>query len=454
MNRLKILISAHELSPGQGSECAVGWNLVTRIARYHDVTVLHALGSQFVPEAYKQAIDAWISANGNPNNIRFIAVPQPRATLLLAKLNRQVTRNISSIGLPVIYFMGYRLWQKEAYRTAEKLVKENSFQIVHQLTSVTFKEPGYMWKLPVPFVWGPTGGNSALPVRFFPHLGFRTGLYEFLRIIATRFSIEFGTRINKAIRKSSMIYAFSANDERKFRSRGAEEVRVMLDTGCDIDEGFGFGVPGFVFRVSSSDFKDKGSKLKVLWCGQLIKRKALEILLKAVAGDPFLRENVEITIIGDGPLRKHYEKLAHSLFFLPDTRYPIPDTRPKVTFTGLLPREQVFNYMKTSDVLVHTSYREAASTVIPEALSFGLPVICHDISGMSIAITDECGIKVPLKSYDESIIGFRSALKPVVQNSKLVIGLRNGALHRATELSWDSMAEQIASDYNKIVEAK
>lgn len=221
----------------------------------------------------------------------------------------------------------------------------------------------------------------------------------------------------------------------------------MLDTGCEVQDA-GSGVSEFQsIRVSESQgsrsgLKGEGSKLKILWCGQLIKRKALEILLKAVAGDPFLKENVEITIIGDGPLRHHYEKLARNLQLA------------TCNFTGLVSREKVFEYMRASDVLVHTSYREAASTVIPEALSFGLPVICHDISGMSIAVTDECGIKVPLKSYNHSILGFRSALNLVIQNSKLVIGLREGAARRATELSWDSMAEQIATDYNHLVEAK
>ena len=47
MIRLKVLIVAHEFSPEQGSECAVGWNYVTRIAEYHDVTVIYASGSQF-----------------------------------------------------------------------------------------------------------------------------------------------------------------------------------------------------------------------------------------------------------------------------------------------------------------------------------------------------------------------------------------------------------------------
>lgn len=42
IERLNILISGHELSPFQGSECAEGWNIVKRLGEYHNITVLYA----------------------------------------------------------------------------------------------------------------------------------------------------------------------------------------------------------------------------------------------------------------------------------------------------------------------------------------------------------------------------------------------------------------------------
>jgi glycosyltransferase involved in cell wall biosynthesis len=101
---------------------------------------------------------------------------------------------------------------------------------------------------------------------------------------------------------------------------------------------------------------------------------------------------------------------------------------------------------------VHTSLREATSNVIPEALSTGLPVICHDINGMSIAINDKCGLKVPLSSPKESIDGFCEAIYTLAKNNELLNRLQKGAYQRAKEISWDSMAETIANDYWKIIE--
>ena len=430
MARLKVLISAHEISPDQGSECAEGWNLVTRIARYHDVTVLHARGSQFAPTAYHAAIQKYYSENENEHRIRFIPISQPRMTRWLAALNKRISRNRSSIGVPMLYFIGYRLWQRSAYRTAKSLVEDSAsgpepFAVCHHLTQIAFREPGFMWKLKVPFVWGPTGGNTAVPISFFRHIGPRAAVFEIIRAITNRLILNHSRRVGQAMRKSALIYAFSQEDQRLFRERGARRVELMLDAGCNS-------------AVANNPAPRADNRLRILWCGNLIKRKALEILLKAVAGDPELAQRVEITVVGDGPLRARYEGMIRRLHLT------------STTIAGWLPRDRVFNEMIEADVLVHTSYREATSNVIPEALSCGLPVVCHDVSGMSIAVTEECGIKIPLVSHGASVAAFRDALRRLSDDPRGLAALKSGAVSRSAHLSWDAMAEQISKDYFQI----
>jgi glycosyltransferase involved in cell wall biosynthesis len=470
MHRLHILISAHELSPYQGSECAEGWNLVTRIARYHDVTVLYAKGSQFAPDAYE---------NKNEYNIEFIAVPQPCLTLCLAAINKRISKTGSSIGIPFLYFLGYRFWQKAAYKRVSLIFRLSPFALVHHLTSIHFREPGYLWKLPVPFVWGPTGGTLTIPPALYQHIGLRQTIYELSRNLSNSLKLSCGKRINQAIKKSSLIYAFSEEDKKVFENRGAGRVEIMLDAGCELQHpqepdstithhASRITIPDKSVTRHSSLVTSSASRitLHVLWVGQLIRRKALDILLNAVAGDAELTDSVRITVIGDGPLRAYYETLANNLLLITHhssliTHHSSLRLRHSslITFLGQLPREKVFEQMRNADVLVHTSYREATSNVIPEALSCGLPVICHDISGMSIAVTDVCGIKIPLKTYKESVAGFRNALRKLLptspnlnHTSQYLTNLKSGALHRASELSWDLMAEQIANDYASIAD--
>jgi glycosyltransferase involved in cell wall biosynthesis len=108
--------------------------------------------------------------------------------------------------------------------------------------------------------------------------------------------------------------------------------------------------------------------------------------------------------------------------------------------------------MRASDFLVHTSLREATSSVIPEALSVGLPVLCHDANGMGIAVTKTCGIKVPLVSFERSIRGFHDAMVALVSDTDYLASLKAGASMRSIELSWDNMAQRIAYDYRMAIE--
>ena len=85
IKRLNVLIVAHEFSPDQGSECAQGWNIATRVSKYHNIFVLYATGSQFSPTSYLKSIK---KISGNFPDITFINVDQTNFGLLLSKFNK------------------------------------------------------------------------------------------------------------------------------------------------------------------------------------------------------------------------------------------------------------------------------------------------------------------------------------------------------------------------------
>ena len=78
--------------------------------------------------------------------------------------------------------------------------------------------------------------------------------------------------------------------------------------------------------------------------------------------------------------------------------------------------------------------------------------MCHDSFGLSIAVTKECGLKVPLESFTKSIEGFSKNIEHILSNPKIIKKLSEGAIIRSKELSWDSMIEKITDDYFKIIE--
>ncbi len=80
--------------------------------------------------------------------------------------------------------------------------------------------------------------------------------------------------------------------------------------------------------------------------------------------------HAHVLLVGDGSLRPHIERRVREL-----------DLIGKVTFTGLVPPNEVPRYVGIMDCLAHLSTREALSRALPQALAAGKPVISYDFDG-------------------------------------------------------------------------
>lgn len=419
--RLKVILTAHEVSPLLGSECSSGWNIITRLGAYHDITVLYAETNQFGTNSYKQQIEEYILKSGIIPGIHFLPISQPKITKKIASLNKFLSHKKTSIGISFLYFLGVRFWEKKILKSVTKLIKEEKIDLVHHFNHLSFREPGYLWKIDKPFLWGPTSGLSLVPYSFLSKLPIKELISNLLRNFLNRFQVSLSGRIQQAIKKSSIIYFVTKDDEAFFSNR-QKNIFNILDIGCSSN-------------IKSVDKEPNNGKVKILWIGRFSYLKALDILLEAVSLDVDLRSKLDIYIIGEGPQKEYYKKIADKFQL------------DNIHWIGQIAKNEVSMYMQESDLLVHSSIKEAASAVILESLSVGLPVICHDAFGMSYAIDETCGIKVPLISPKKSVEGFKEALLTLINKPELIVKLRDGAFRRAKELSWDSMVETIANDY-------
>ena len=90
---------------------------------------------------------------------------------------------------------------------------------------------------------------------------------------------------------------------------------------------------------------------------------ALPALVRAVP-------NVKVLLVGDGILK---DRIAADA-----VRLGVAD---HIVFAGLVPPEQVPDYIGAMDVVVHTSLREGLARVIPQALAMGKPVVAFALDG-------------------------------------------------------------------------
>jgi glycosyltransferase involved in cell wall biosynthesis len=417
--RRRVLVSAYAVSPARGSEPAVGWNICLRLARHHDVTVLCSPEVPPAAEPFREEINAYLKANGPVPGLHFHFVEPPLLSHLCQRESTLMRRTL--------YYTGYRAWQKAAYREALELHRREPFDLVHQLNVTGYREPGYLWKLPVPFVWGPVGGAADVPDAFLPLMGWKERLFYRVRNRTNGLQKRAGRRCRAAARRASHVWAIGEENRRMLRERWGRDAENMIETGA---------VPRREGRVREFD----GSRpLRLVWSGLHIGRKALPVLLHALAT---LNGNArpEMTVLGEGPETGRWKALAARL-----------GLGARVRWTGRVPHEQALAEMGRADVLAFTSVQEGTPHVVLEALSLGLPVVCHDACGMGVAVTDGCGIKVPMESPDVSVKGFAGALCALAADPGAVRRLSAGALRRAAELGWDEKAARIARTYDRVL---
>jgi glycosyltransferase involved in cell wall biosynthesis len=421
--RLKILACAHEFSPAQGSECAVGWHCLTQLARLHDVTVLCASGSQQQPSAYKTAVASYVSAHGPIEGLELVFVDQPRAARMLAALNRKLFGG-GGIGFPLLFYGALRAWHRAAYRRALQL-DASRFDVVHHVTPIAFWAGSDLWKLGRPYVWGPVSGGGGLSLAFAASAGRRMLLFEIFRTAFNSFLAYTSLALRRAVRRAAAVLTVGREEADLFLRLGAPPPIAMIETAAPRADQF-----------PRERHYDGSTRLRLLWSGQHIDRKALPLLLHALASSQ-LRERLELHVLGGGPRTAEWQEVARQLGLT------------NVFWHGQLPHDEALTKMREADVLVHTSIREGTPHVVLEAMAQGVPIVCHDIAGLSVAVTDRCGIKVPLVAPASSIDAFRLAVERLAEAPALLRELAAGAAARAAELTWEAKAAEIARVYER-----
>ena len=214
----KILVSVYACSPHRGSEPGMGWNFLRLIAEDKDRRIWAFVEKSEFEKPIKEYLD---SHQTELWNVHFV---------FIRRLHINWLRKI----WPPSYYWTYRAWQKTVYAAAERLHKEIHFDCAHQLNMVGFREPGYLWKLPIPFIWGPVGGLGKTDWRLFAMLDV-AGKIEFLaRNLINAFQARFLYRARAAARKAAttntLITATSENMREALRHWGTPS-EVICEIG-------------------------------------------------------------------------------------------------------------------------------------------------------------------------------------------------------------------------------
>lgn len=138
------------------------------------------------------------------------------------------------------------------------------------------------------------------------------------------------------------------------------------------------------FVKKEKHYSETSETFRILNVGNLSAYKDQNTLLRALAELLIKKKNVELHIIGKGPLEEKLKFEAQKLKI---------DNR--VFFHGFVPwGEELFKYYDSADLFVLSSLTEGMPRVILESLARGLPVVSTRVSGAIEVLPDDCIVPV------------------------------------------------------------
>lgn len=401
-----IVLITYDISPYRGSEASVSWNYVSNMGEYHKVIVLYGRG--------KDEIEKYLESH-QMSNVRFINIPY-------------VSLQGSGLLLDIKYNLNYRRWHYQTYLKAKELVNNEHVDIIHYLNPIGFKEPGYCWKIKeVPYVWGPIQGVENRPLALFPALSSKGKINALVRRVVHNGMLWCLPRVRKALKRADAVFAATPNTVKQLKCIHHKDAIYLPENG--------------ILKMERTEPIFMNDTLNLIWVGSIDERKALGILISALG--KVKNNNWHLNVLGEGPLRGKCESLADEL-----------GISERITFLGKVDRAQVQLVFAQSHIHVISSLGEGNPTVLWEAFSKAIPTLTLDHCGMAGVVSSECGVKIPIRSYQQVLNDMAFAIDDLMEHPEKVSRLSQGTIECAKKFMWynrialyDKIYDEISKKY-------
>lgn len=421
---MNILLSAYACEPNKGSEPGVGWNWAIELARLgHQVWVITRANNQ--PSIAQQLQTNRENQEDKEKELAKSHTPFPTSNLHF------IYYDLPSWArwwkkLPGGIYLYYIFWQLGAYRVAKALSKEVTFDWVHHITFGVFRQPSCMGFLGIPFIFGPLGGGESTPPPLRESFSLKGHILDGIRDLSN-WLVSIDPIMHSIYAHSSVIICKTKATLASIPQQYHDKCHVNLEIGID--------PKGRLVKKSESN----QGEFRILYASRLLYWKGLHLGLKAFAQFHQEMPNSRLTVIGSGSDRNWFHRLAEDLQI--DSAI---DWIPWMTLADLQQSYQ------EHEVFLYPSLHDSSGTVILEALSHGLPVVCLDLGGPGVMVNESCGRVIATAGLSETeVIKFLSeALKELALNPQILNQLQDGALIRAESYRWDKV---VANIYDKVM---
>jgi len=381
---MKILVSAIACSPFGGSELYIGWSAVKCLSRDHELVVLTS-------PRHRAEIERAEAAGMLPKSVRFVyagAFKEWHPNRLLARLQG---------------WKEYIGFNRGLLNVAVPLQHREKFDLIHHVTYATWRVASPLWRLRIPFVLGPIGGNTNVPLRLLPALSPVAAGFEMLRNASNLTS-----RISPAVRKSitQAAHVFAADFETAALMAGIR----------GSDAGVSLLSQAFYSDAAVSTFgryrqiRQIEAPLRLFAGGYLIGTKGVALALHALARVKAQNVKFHYRLGSNGPEYGPLRKLTKEL-----------GLENEVHFQPPLSGEDYHKELGAAHVFLLPSLRESAGLTMMEAMLAGCVPIVADCGGPARAVNSECGYKIPVSKCTEMIDAITKAIVEMDRNRQIIL---------------------------------
>lgn len=225
------------------------------------------------------------------------------------------------------------------------------------------------------------------------------------------------TQLVHPIRDAAGIVAIGSEAARDYRVRFPQLRHFCIPYHCDLSP---------FFAIQRDPYKKPSTTF--LFCGQMIERKAVDVLL--LAFDRLITSGVEarLLLVGREAELPTFMKLVG------------PATKAKIQYEGFQAPESLPAYFAQADVFVLPSRHDGWGVVVNQALAASLPIIVSDAVGAGLDYVDNGinGVRIKAGSVD----ALYDAMKTLARDSGMTQKWGRESRDRARTLTPESGAEK------------
>jgi glycosyltransferase involved in cell wall biosynthesis len=279
-----------------------------------------------------------------------------------------------------------------------------------------------LFALGKPVVIGPLNGGMEYP----PAFHHTESWISRVAIALARFFANAANTLLPGKKHASVVLVANQRTRRALPSGIRGRIIELVENGVDIGDWQAVPQP-------------KESVLpRFVFIGRLVDWKAVDVVIRALEKVPV----AELEIIGDGPMRHAWTRLAGDL-----------SLQNRIQFTGWLPQQECAAHLHSATALVLPSLFECGGAVVLEAMAMGKPVIATRWGGPADYLDASSGMLVDPESYSALVTGFATAMQKLIDSPALANSMGSAGRQRVLrDFDWQQKIDQVISIYRSLAE--